>query len=311
MFAYRIENKALILSQDIPKPQPQPGEVLVKVVAAGVNRADIAQVAGYYPPPPGITEIPGLECSGIIVDANGTDRTVGEEVCCLLAGGAYAEYVAVPVGQLAPIPAGMSLVQAAGVIEVAATVWSNLGMVAQLQAGQKLLIHGGAGGIGTMAIQVAKNLGAEIAVTAGSAEKLEYCQKLGAQTLINYCEEDFSELLKGQMDVILDIIGARYLEKNLKTLAFDGQLVIIGLQGGTRAEIDLGLVLPRRLSIHGTTLRARSIADKSHIVAETIKHVWPLLSELPAAQVLPFSQAAKAHQLLNDGAVSGKLVLEV
>lgn len=225
--------------REVAVPQLRPGEVLVKVHAAGVNRGDILQTMGAYPPPPGASEILGLEAAGTIADAGDTDWEVGAEVGCLLAGGGYAEYVAVPQGQLLPVPKGLSVEETAAVVEVGCTVWSNLGIEAGLHEGQRVLIHGGGGGIGTFAIQVAKALGAEVAVTAGSQEKLERCRELGADILINYKEHDFVEELKGSCDVILDIIGAKYLEKNMKCLAKDGKLIIIGMQGGTKAEINL------------------------------------------------------------------------
>ena len=295
-------------------PQLRVGEVLVKVQAAGVNRGDLLQARGYYPPPPGESEIIGLECAGIIEDPGTTGREKGEEVACLLAGGGYGEYVAVPEGQLMPIPEGYSLTEAAAVVEVACTVWSNLGMLAGLREGQTVLIHGGAGGIGTFAIQLCKQLGATVAVTAGSAEKLETCRELGADILINYKEQDFSEELTGRCDVILDIMGAKYLRQNLRSLAEDGQLIIIGLQGGVKTEINLGALLPRRLSVRGTTLRARSLEGKAEVVRSTVENVWPLLADGRVRHhihaTFPLSEAAAAHELLDSGEVTGKLVLE-
>ena len=295
-------------------PQLQDGEVLVKVHAAGVNRGDLLQARGHYPPPPGASEIIGLECAGIIEDPGTTGREKDEEVACLLAGGGYGEYVAVPEGQLMPIPEGYSLTEAAAVVEVACTVWSNLGMLAGLREGQTVLIHGGAGGIGTFAIQLCKQLGATVAVTAGSAEKLETCRELGADILINYKEQDFSEELTGRCDVILDIMGAKYLRQNLRSLAEDGQLIIIGLQGGVKTEINLGALLPRRLSVRGTTLRARSLEGKAEVVRSTVENVWPLLADGRVRHhihaTFPLSEAAAAHELLDSGEVTGKLVLE-
>lgn len=295
-------------------PQLQDGEVLVKVHAAGVNRGDLLQARGHYPPPPGASEIIGLECAGIIEDPGTTGREKGEEVACLLAGGGYGEYVAVPEGQLMPIPEGYSLTEAAAVVEVACTVWSNLGMLAGLREGQTVLIHGGAGGIGTFAIQLCKQLGATVAVTAGSAEKLETCRELGADILINYKEQDFSEELTGRCDVILDIMGAKYLRQNLRSLAEDGQLIIIGLQGGVKTEINLGALLPRRLSVRGTTLRARSLEGKAEVVRSTVENVWPLLADGRVRHhihaTFPLAEAAAAHELLDSGEVTGKLVLE-
>ena len=297
------------------KPLLHPGEVLVKVHAAGVNRADLLQARGHYPPPAGASETIGLEVAGEIVDANGTEWKEGTQVGALLAGGGYAEYVAVPAGQLLPIPKGFSFTDTASVIEVACTVWSNLAMEANLHAGQTILIHGGAGGIGLFAIQVAKALGATVAVTAGSAEKLETCKSYGADILINYKEQDFAEELKNQCDVILDIIGAKYLKQNLKALATDGHMVTIGLQGGTKEELNMGIVLAKRLTLQGTTLRSRSIEDKAAIVADTVANVWPWLEDGTVKHHLhgtyPLAEAAEAHKALNAGEVTGKLVLTV
>lgn len=308
-----LDNPRALEWGEAETPQLRPGEVLVKVAAAGVNRGDLLQAKGHYPPPRGESEIFGLECSGTIADAGDTDREVGEEVGCLLVGGGYGEYVAVPQGQLTPLPEGYDLVKTAAVVELACTVWSNLVMVAGLKEGQRVLIHGGAGGIGTTAIQVAKALGAEVAVTAGSAEKLETCRTLGADILINYKEQDFAEELKGSCDVILDIIGAKYLNQNMRSLAKDGHLVIIGLQGGTKAELNLGRMLPLRLNISATTLRARDVEDKAHIVEETVNNVWPMLADGRVNphihDVLPMEDAARAHELLDSGEVTGKLVL--
>ncbi len=300
---------------DTELPQLRDGEVLVKVQAAGVNRGDLLQARGHYPPPPGESEIIGLECAGVIEDPGTTGRQKGESVGCLLAGGGYAEYVAVPEGQLMPIPGGYSPVETAAIVEVACTVWSNLGMLAGVREGQTVLIHGGAGGIGTFAIQLCRQLGATVAVTAGSAEKLETCRELGADILINYREQDFSEELKGRCDVILDIMGAKYLQQNLRALNEDGQLIIIGLQGGVKAEINLSALLPRRLSVRGTTLRARSLEGKAEIVRSTVENVWPMLADGRISHhihaTFPLAEAAAAHELLDSGTVTGKIVLEV
>lgn len=307
------EDRDLIYTE-VEKPTLQSGEVLVKVAAAGVNHGDILQAAGHYPPPPGASEIMGLECAGTIVDAGDTNQEVGTEVACLLAGGGYGEYVEVPEGQLMPIPKGFSLSEAASVVEVACTVWSNLGMLAKVKEGQRVLIHGGSGGIGSFAIQLCKALGAEVAVTAGSQEKLDYCRDLGADILINYREEDYSEVLKNSCDVILDIMGAKYLRGNMRALATDGIQVGIGLQGGTKAEINLGLLLAKRLTIAGTTLRGRSLEDKAAICRDTITHVWPLLEDGQIRHHIhasyPIAEAAQAHRDLVSGEVTGKLVLE-
>ena len=297
------------------KPQLQDCEVLVKVKAAGVNRADLLQARGHYPPPPGASEIIGLEVAGEVVDAGDTDIEVGSKVGALLAGGGYAEYVAVPQGQLLPIPSGYSFAEAASVIEVACTVWSNIAMEAKLNKGQTILIHGGAGGIGTFAIQVAKQLGATVAVTAGSDEKLETCKELGADILINYKEQDFAEELKNSCDVILDIIGAKYLDQNVRALAYDGHQVTIGMQGGVKGELNIGSLLNKRLTLQGTTLRSRSLEGKAAIVADTVKNVWPWLEDGSVKHHLhrtfALADASEAHQALDSGEVTGKLVLEV
>ncbi|MEJ5998120.1 NAD(P)H-quinone oxidoreductase [Corynebacterium sp. H130] len=312
MRAISIEHDLTIT--DVPKPELKPGEVLVKVHATGVNRGDILQAAGHYPPPPGASEIMGLECSGEIVDAGDTRRKAGEQVACLLAGGGYAEYVAVPEGQLMSLPEGYSMAEAASIVEVACTVHSNM-QLAGLKQGDTLLIHGGAGGIGTFAIQYAKALGCTVAVTAGSAEKLEVCKQLGADILINYKEEDFAEVMKNKCDVILDIMGAKYLEANVKALAMDGHLIIIGMQGGVKGELNIGRLLTKRGSISATALRARDLADKARIVKDTENTVWPLIKEGKIKHhlttTLPLEEAAKAHQMLKEGSVAGKIVLTV
>lgn len=301
--------------REVPEPTLESGCVLVKVTAAGVNRADLVQAAGKYPPPEGESDIIGLECAGVIVDPGETGRQKGEEVGCLLAGGGYAEYVAVPEGQLMPRPSNLSMIELAGVVEVACTVWSNLGMVAGIQEGSKVLIHGGSGGIGSFAIQLCKALGCEVAVTAGSEEKLKYCKDLGADITINYREQNFAEELKGWADVILDVVGGPYLEPNVKALAVDGQLVVIALQGGAKGEISLGRMMPRRQSLHATTLRARPRPMKAEIVRSTIENVWPLIEsgqiKPNVSATFPLAEAAKAHEQLDAGTSTGKIVLEV
>ncbi|MCK7642558.1 NAD(P)H-quinone oxidoreductase [Corynebacterium antarcticum] len=309
------DDKTSLTWSEAPTPEPGTGEVLVEVKAVGVNRADLLQAAGHYPPPPGVSEIIGLECAGVIADPGDTGREKGERVACLLAGGAYAEYVAVPVGQLLPIPEGYSFAEAASVVEVACTLWSNLVMVAGLHEGQTVLLHGGAGGIGTFGIQLAKQLGCTVAVTAGSAEKLATCRELGADILVNYREEDFAEVLKNRADVILDIMGAKYLDPNLRALAMDGHLVIIGMQGGVKGELNIGRLLSKRGSISATGLRGRDLEDKAGIVAEVVEHVWPMLEDgrirVSIHRALPIDRAAEAHRLLDSGEVTGKLVLTV
>ncbi|MCK7637319.1 NAD(P)H-quinone oxidoreductase [Corynebacterium pygosceleis] len=316
MKAITLENpddRTSLTWTEVPTPEIRAGEVLVEVKAVGVNRADLLQAAGHYPPPPGVSEIIGLECAGVITDPGDTDRKKGEKVACLLAGGAYAEYVAVPVGQLLPVPEGYSFAEAASVVEVACTLWSNLVTVAGLREGQTVLLHGGAGGIGTFGIQLAKQLGCTVAVTAGSAEKLETCRELGADILVNYREEDFAEVLKNRADVILDIMGAKYLDPNLRALAMDGHIVIIGMQGGVKGELNIARLLSKRGSISATGLRGRDLEDKAGIVAEVVERVWPMLDDgrvrVNIHRTLPIEQAAEAHRLLDSGEVTGKLVL--
>ncbi len=307
---------------DVSEPQLGPGDVLIDVVAAGVNRADLLQRQGRYPPPPGASPVLGLECSGRI-SALGPEVegwVVGDEVCALLTGGGYAQQVVVPSGQLLTIPRGVSLVDAAALPEAGCTVWSNLVMAAQLSRGESLLVHGGGSGIGTMAIQIARMRGAIPIVTVGSDRKAEFCRALGAEVVINHHVEDFVDVVRETtdgkgVDVVLDIIGAKYLTANLRALASDGRLVIIGLQGGVKAELDLGRLLSRRLSVMGTTLRSRSATAKAEIVSEVAAQVWPAVAEgavRPVVdRVVPWQQAAEAHRLLERGESIGKVVLQV
>ena len=308
--------------QEVPDVSAAPGEVLVKVAAAGVNRADLLQAAGKYPPPPGASEIIGMEVSGVIADLGSgvAEWSVGQQVCALLAGGGYAEYVAVPAGQLLPIPDGVDLIDAAGLPEVACTVWSNLVLTAHLGKGQLLLMHGGASGIGTHAIQIARALGARVAVTAGSAEKLEFCRELGAEITINYRDEDFVQRLQapGGADVIFDIMGASYLDRNIDALATDGQLVIIGMQGGIKGELNIGKLLAKRARVIGTTLRARPVTgpnSKSEIVQAVTAKVWPMIADGRVRPIIgeriPVERAGTAHKKLAAGEVHGKVVLTV
>lgn len=311
--------------QEVADVSAGPGEVVIKVAAAGVNRADVLQAAGKYPPPPGASETIGMEASGVITEVGDdvTEWSVGQEVCALLAGGGYAEYVAVPAGQVLPIPSGVDLVDAAGLPEVACTVWSNLVLTAGLREGQLLLAHGGASGVGSHAIQIARALGARVAVTAGSAEKLEFCRELGADITINYHDEDFVARLRDESDggapgadVILDIMGAAYLDRNIDALATDGQLVIIGMQGGIKGELNIGKLLAKRARVIGTTLRGRPTAgpnSKSEIVQAVTASVWPMIGDGRVRPVigarLPVQQAGDAHQRLVAGTVTGKIVL--
>src|ERR671932_2212173 len=245
---------------EVPDPDCGPGEVIVDVAATAVNRADLLQRQGFYPPPPGASDVLGLECSGIVseVGEGVTEWSVGDEVCALLAGGGYAERVAVPAGQVLPRPSGVELATAAALPEVTCTVWSNVFLLARLMRGDDLLVYGGSSGIGTMAIQLAARAGARVFTTAGSAEKLEFCRELGADVLINYREEDFAERVAEEtdgagVDVILDNMGAKYLGPNVRSLAVGGRLVSIGMQGGTKGELDLGLLMRKRAAVHATT----------------------------------------------------------
>jgi putative PIG3 family NAD(P)H quinone oxidoreductase len=306
--------------QEIPDLEPGPGEVAIAVAAAGLNRADLLQRQGFYPPPPGASDVIGMECSGT-VSAVGPDVTtwqVGDEVCALLAGGGYASTVVVPAGQVMPVPAGVDLVTAAALPEVAATVWSNLFMVAMLQPQETLLVHGGAGGIGTFAIQLAHQLGSRVFTTGGTPEKLAVCAALGADVTINYRDEDFVAVSKDRtdgagVDVILDNMGAKYLARNVETLATEGRLVIIGMQGGTKAELDINALLRKRGAVIATSLRSRPVAEKSAICASVVEHVWPLVAEGLVKPVvhgtMPLEEAAAAQALMESGDHLGKILL--
>lgn len=323
MFAVIAGDAGELLWREVADVAAVPGEVLIAVCAAGVNRADLLQAAGKYPPPAGASDIIGLEVSGTVagVGAGVTDFAIGQEVCALLAGGGYAQYVAVPAAQVMPVPSGIALTDAAALPEAACTVWSNLVMAASLSAGEVVLIHGGASGIGTHAIQIARALGATVAVTAGSPEKLEVCRELGADILIDYRDEDFAERVReatggAGVDVILDIMGASYLERNLAALAPDGRLVIIGMQGGLSTQINLGMLVGKRLRVIGTTLRGRPV-DGPHgkgVVVDAVRHrVWPMVSDGTVRPVIgarfPMEQAGEAHRLLAAGGTYGKILL--
>ncbi|MFD9562108.1 NAD(P)H-quinone oxidoreductase [Streptomyces sp. NPDC059994] len=307
---------------EVPDPVAGEGEVLVEVAAAAVNRADVLQRQGHYEPPPGASPYPGLECSGRIV-ALGTGVSgwsVGDEVCALLSGGGYAEKVAVPVGQLLPVPEGVELTVAASLPEAVSTVWSNVFMVSHLRPGETLLVHGGASGIGTMAIQLAKAVGARVAVTAGGPAKLARCAELGADVLIDYREQDFVEELRkatdgAGADVVLDIMGAKYLDRNVRALAVNGRLAVIGMQGGVKGELNLGALMAKRAAVTATTLRGRPAVEKAAIVAAVREHVWPLVA---AGRVRPvvdralgMSSAAEGHRVLEAGEHVGKVLLVV
>lgn len=305
---------------EVPDPEPGPGEVLVDVAATAVNRADLLQRQGFYPPPPGASDVIGLECSGTIAAlGDGVEGwAVGDEVCALLAGGGYAERVVVLAGQLMPVPAGLDLVTTAALPEVACTVWSNVFMVAGLRPDEHLLVHGGAGGIGTMAIQLAHALGARVYATAGSPEKLAICTDLGADVTINYRDEDFVEVVKRESDghgadVILDNMGAAYLPRNVDVLALEGRLVVIGMQGGAKGELDLGVLLRKRGAVIATSLRSRPADGKAAICAAVVEHVWPLVAAGLVRPIvhrtLPLAQAGEAHTLLDSGETVGKILL--
>lgn len=305
---------------DVPDPTARAGEVAVRVAAAGVNRADLAQRMGKYPPPPGESEVPGLEISGTISAlGDGVDGwQVGDEVCALLAGGGYAEHVAVPVGQLLPVPKGVSLVDAAALPEVACTVWSNVFMVGHLKESETFLVHGGSSGIGTMAIQLAHAFGARVATTAGSKDKLDACRKLGADILIDYHDEDFVEVLDKVTDghgadVILDGIGGKYLARNVTALADHGRLVTIGMLGGAKGELNLAQLLGKWGSVSATGLRSRPAAEKAGIVAEVRQQVWPLIESGRIRPIvharLPLAEAAQAHRILDESSHIGKVLL--
>ncbi|KNX38465.1 NAD(P)H-quinone oxidoreductase [Luteipulveratus halotolerans] len=307
---------------EVPAPTLREGEVIVDVAAAGVNRADLLQRQGFYPPPRGESELPGLEVSGTIsqVGEGVEGWTVGDEVCALLAGGGYAEQVAVPAGQLLPVPKGVDLVDAAALPEVTCTVWSNVFLTADLQPDDVFLVHGGSSGIGTMAIQLAKAIGARVAVTAGSQAKLDACRELGADILINYKEQDFvAEIASATGDsganVILDVIGAKYLDRNLDALAVNGRLVIIGMQGGIKGELDISKLLTKRAAVIATSLRARPRAEKATIVAAVREHVWPMIETGGVHPVvhdrLPLARVADAHRLLDESSHIGKVLLTV
>jgi putative PIG3 family NAD(P)H quinone oxidoreductase len=305
---------------EVPDPVPGPDEVVINVTASGVNRADLLQRQGLYPPPPGTPPYPGLECSGRIaaVGEGVTGWRPGDQVCALLSGGGYAERVAVPAGQLLPIPEHVDVTTAAAFPEATCTVYLNLVQVAGLTSGETLLVHGGASGIGTIAIQLGKALGARVACTAGSPEKLARCRELGADIAVNYREEDFVAALReatdgAGADVILDIMGASYLERNLAALAAYGRLVIIGRQGGSHAKIDLGVLHAKQASLHGTTLRARPKDRKAEVVAAVRDNVWPLIGSGRVTAVidrkLPMSRAADAHRAMAAGDHIGKILL--
>lgn len=305
---------------DVDAPTAGPGQVVVDMVAAGVNRADVMQRLGHYPPPKGASPLPGLELSGTIreIGPDVEGWSVGDEVCALVDGGGYAEQVLVPAAQLLPVPTGVSLTDAAGLPEVACTVWSNVFMTANLQPGETFLVHGGSSGIGTMATQLATAAGARVAVTAGSQDKLDVCRELGADILVNYKEQDFVDEVREATDghgadVILDLMGAKYLPRNVDLLATSGRLVVIGLMGGRTGELDLGKMLSKRAAVIATSLRARPAAEKAAIVAAVREHVWPLIEDGAVRPIIqgthPLDRAADAHRELEASGHIGKILL--
>jgi putative PIG3 family NAD(P)H quinone oxidoreductase len=306
---------------EIEDPTAGPGEVVIDVAATAVNRADLMQRQGVYPPPPGASEILGLECSGVVssLGPGVSGWSVGNEVCALLAGGGYAERVAAPAGQLLPVPAGVELVHAAGLPEVVCTVWSNVFMLAALQPDETLLVHGGSGGIGTMAIQLAKALGAPVVTTVGSPEKQGFVRSLGADVAINYRDEDFVDVVRRETDggagVILDNMGAAYLRRNLDALATNGRLAVIGLQGGRKGELDLGKLLAKRAAVMASSLRSRPVAEKATIVASVRENVWPLVESGDVRPIihttLPLEESSEAHRIVEAGEHIGKVLLRV
>ncbi len=305
-----------------PVPAPGAGEVLIKVAAAGVNRPDVMQRQGAYPPPPGAPDIPGLEVAGEVAAAGDgvSDWKVGDPVTALVAGGGYAEYCAAPAPQCLPVPAGLTLVEAAGLPETFFTVWTNVFERGRLAAGETILVHGGSSGIGTTAIQLAVAFGARVIATAGSAEKCEACETLGAARAVNYKTEDFAEAVKeatdgNGVDVVLDMVGAEYYARNIASLAADGRLVQIALLTGSKAEIDLLPIMVRRLTITGSTLRPRPVEVKGAIAAALRQRVWPLIEAGKVKPVVhatfPLAQANEAHRLMESSRHIGKIILEV
>lgn len=305
-----------------PVPSPKDGEVLVRVAAAGVNRPDVMQRQGRYPPPPGASDLPGLEIAGEIVALGPkvSTRSVGEKVTALLPGGGYAAYAIAAAPLCLPIPEGISMVEAAAIPETFFTVWTNLFDRGRCKAGETVLIHGGTSGIGTTAIQLAAAFGARVFATAGSDDKARACERLGAVRGINYRTEDFVEVMRAQtagkgVDVILDMVGAGYLARNLEAAALEGRVVVISLLSGAKAEINLGQILTKRLTLTGSTLRTRTVAQKSEVAEAVLKNVWPLLAAGRVRPVIhatfPLARADEAHRLMETSTHIGKIVLTI
>jgi len=310
----------MLVPAERPTPTPAAGEVLIKVAAAGVNRPDVLQRRGRYPPPPGASDIPGLEVAGRIeaIGEGVGGWALGDAVCALVAGGGYAEYCAAPAPQCLPAPRGLDLVAAAAIPETFFTVWTNVFERGRLRARESILIHGGSSGIGTTAIQLARAFEARVFATAGSPEKCTVCERIGAERCVNYRETDFVAAVREAtggvgVNVVLDIIGGEYVQKNLDVLAMDGRLVQIGVQGGARADVNLATIMQRRLTVTGSTLRARPVADKAAIASAVREHVWPLLEARTVAPIIhatfPLRDAADAHRLMESSAHIGKIVL--
>jgi putative PIG3 family NAD(P)H quinone oxidoreductase len=305
---------------EVPDISPGPGEVLLDVAATAVNRADLLQRKGVYPPPPGASGVLGLECSGTVAElgAGVTGWSVGDEACALLSGGGYASQVVVPAGQLMPLPAGVDRVTAAALPEVACTVWSNVFMMGGLRPDESFLVHGGAGGIGTFAIQLVSQFGARVFTTGGTPEKLAACAELGADVTINYRDQDFVEVVHEEtdgagVDVILDNMGAKYLGRNVEALATEGRLLIIGMQGGTKGELDISALFRKRGAVMAALLRSRPVEEKTAICASVVEHVWPLVADGLVRPIvhgsMPLTEIAEAHRLMEDGVHTGKILL--
>jgi NADPH2:quinone reductase len=312
----------VLVPVDRPVPSIGAGEVLVNVAAAGVNRPDVLQRQGRYPPPPGVTDIPGLEVAGTIAAVGPAVSAwgVGDRVCALVSGGGYAEFCAVPAPQCLPVPRGFDFTHAAGIPETTFTVWTNVFERGRLAPGESILIHGGSSGIGTTAIQLARAWGARVFATAGTAEKCAACESIGAERAINYHETDFVAAIKeltggGGVDVVLDMVAGDYVQRNIDALAMDGRLVMIGRQGGVKSEIDVMPILRKRLILTGSTLRTRSVEEKGALAQAVHRHVWPMFESgtvgVIVHQTFPLRDAAAAHRVMESSAHVGKLVLQV
>jgi putative PIG3 family NAD(P)H quinone oxidoreductase len=322
VFADGAGGPEVLVVRELPDPEPGPDEVVLEVAAAGLNRADLLQRQGFYPPPPGASDVLGMECSGTVAAVgDGVEGwAMGDQACALLSAGAYATHVTVPAGQLMPVPAGVGLVEAAALPEVACTVWSNVFMLAHLAADEVLLVHGGAGGIGSFAIQLASAAGARVFTTAGTPDKRAFCESLGAERAVDYKEEDFVAVLKEATggrgaDVVLDNMGASYLKRNVDVLATEGRLVVIGMQGGSKGELDLNALLRKRGAVLATTLRARPAEEKAAICASVVEHVWPLVADGAVKPIvegtIPLDDVRRAHELMESGSHTGKILLTV